>query len=243
MHPILFQLGPLTLYSYGLMIALGFLAAVTVAGRRARRLGLSGEKIQTLGFVALLSGIVGGRLAYVALNWRFYRSDPLEILRLDHGGLVFYGGLALGLLASFLYMRRWRLPVLRTLDLMVPPLVLAHALGRIGCFFNGCCYGTFTDLPWGIAFPPETLHRHPTQLYESAALALLFLWLSRLEGRPGTVLLSYGLLYGLWRFGIEFIRGDNPAVWGGLTVFQGVSIPLVAVCGGLLLLRRCRFAR
>lgn len=241
MHPILFQFGPLTLYSYGLMIAVGFVVAVGLASRRARALGLPADRIQTLGFVALVSGIVGGRLAYVLLNWEFYRSNLSEILRLDHGGLVFYGGLALGLLGGFLYMRRAGLPLLKTVDLMVPPLVLAHALGRIGCFLNGCCYGTFTDLPWGAAFPPELLHRHPTQLYESAVLALFFLALKILERknpRPGTALLTYGFLYGLWRFGIEFIRGDNPSVLWGLTVFQWVSIPLAVVCGILLSARR-----
>ena len=183
MHPILFHIGPLTLYSYGLMIAIGFLVAITLACRQATKLGLSPERIQTLGLVTLLSGLVGGRLGFVFLNWEFYRGNLLEILRLDHGGLVFYGGLGLGILMGLLYIRRSKLPMAQTVDLMVPPLVLAHAIGRIGCFLNGCCYGKFTDLPWGVAFPPETLHRHPTQLYEAGALLLLFVGLTVLGRR------------------------------------------------------------
>lgn len=243
MHPILFQIGPVTLYSYGLMIAIGFMVAITLASRRAKRLGLDPERIQSLGLVTLVSGLVGGRLGYVVLYWDFYLQNPLEILRLDHGGLVFYGGLGLGILMGLLYIRRSKLPMAKTVELMIPPLVLAHALGRIGCFLNGCCYGKFTDLPWGVAFPPETLHRHPTQLYEFAALLLLFVGLTVLGRRnfkEWTVPILYGLLYGTWRFFIEFVRGDNPQVLWGLTVFQLVSLPIIAACGGLLIGRLFR---
>lgn len=239
MHPVLFQFGPLTLYSYGLMVALGFLAALGVASRRAREAGVAPARLQNLLLVSLLAGLIGGRAGYVLLHWSFYAVRPGEILRLDHGGLVFYGGLALGLAGAFLYMRRHRMPLWATADLLVPPLVLAHAIGRIGCFLNGCCYGVPTGVPWGVVFPHDTLHRHPTQIYEAAFLAVLFVGLSRVRGaKPGTVLLSYGLLYGLWRFSVEFLRGDNPAVACGFSVFQWASLPLAALCAALLWLRR-----
>lgn len=238
MHPILFHLGPFTFYSYGLMLALGFLAATTLAARRASRLGLDPVRIQTLGGIALLAGIAGARAAYVLLNWPMFRSHPVEIFRLDHGGLVFYGGLAAGFVAGAAALRWARLPLWKSADLMVPPLVLAHAIGRIGCFLNGCCYGKPATLSWAVTFPGEGIPRHPTQLYESGALVLLFFFLRRLERRnppPGTVALTYGVGYGAWRFLIEFLRGDNPPAALGLTPFQWASFPLAFVCGWLLL--------
>lgn len=243
MHPILFRWGPLTFYSYGLMLALGFLAATTLAARRASRLGLDLARIQTLGGVVLLAGIAGARAAYVLLNWEMFRSHPVEIFRLDHGGLVFYGGLAAGVLAGVATLRRARLPLWITVDLMIPPLVLAHAIGRIGCFLNGCCYGKPSALPWAIAFPGERILRHPTQLVESGALMILFFFLKGLERRnpqPGTIAFTYGVGYGCWRFLIEFLRGDNPAAALGLTPFQWASVPLVFVCGWLLYRRAKR---
>ncbi len=239
MHPILLKFGPITLYSYGLMVALGFLSAVGLALRQALRIGLDPDRLQKWCVLVFLGGLVGARAAYVLLYWELFRSNPVEIFRFDHGGLVFYGGLGAGLLAGFGGFRWLQLPVWVTIDLMTPPLVLAHAIGRIGCFLNGCCYGKPTELPWGVRFPSDELTRHPTQLYEMAALLVFFFLLKAVERRsvkPGTVILSYGLLYGVWRFSIEFLRGDNPPGPGGLTVFQWISLPLAAI-SGLLLLR------
>ena len=256
MHPVLFTLGPLHFYSYGLMIALGFLAANFLATRRAAVVGIDPARIQSVTLTALIAGLAGGRLAYVLLQWELYRNNPLEILRLDHGGLVFFGGLAAGLAGGIWAIRRAGMPVLRTVDLLIPPLTVAHALGRIGCFLNGCCYGKVTSLPWG---------RHPTQLYEMLALLGIFFLLKRIERRnprpteavpsslprkcrsagaprPGTVLLAYGLSYGVWRFLVEFLRGDNPPVAWGLTVFQLISLGVVAVSAALLAARRLRRA-
>lgn len=241
MHPVLFYIGPVALYSYSAMLALGFLAAVTLASRRARAARLDPARIQTLSWVMILCGIVGARLTFVVLNWELFRSDPLEIFRLRHGGLVFYGGLGLGLGAGVLTMFFKKLPIGKTIDLMTPPLVLAHAVGRIGCFLNGCCYGKPTSLPWGVSFPGEGILRHPTQLYESAGLLILFFLLKRIERSspvPGRLFLIYGLSYGIWRFAIEFLRGDNPAALAGLTPFQLISLFLVAACGLGLAIRR-----
>jgi len=239
-HPILFKFGPITLYSYGLFLALGFLAAITLSLRRASQSGIDPRRIQNLGLLSLLAGLVGARLTYVALDWDSFRSDPWEIIKLHHGGLVFYGGVASGLLAGMGYLRRCKLPVVKTLDLLVPALVLGHAIGRIGCFLNGCCRGKPTGTAFGVAFPPEGIACHPTQLYESAALFLLFFFLLTLQRRkiaPGTMLLAYGLVYGIWRFGIEFLR-DNLVFAFGLTAFQWMSLPLVIGCGWALLARK-----
>ncbi len=225
------------MHSYGLMVALGFLVAVNLSAKRASILGLDPQRIQNLCLVALVGGIVGARGAYVLLNGELFRNYPLEILRIDHGGLVFYGGLIVGVAATLLALQRYQLPVWVTLDLMIPPLVLAQAIGRVGCFLNGCCYGKPTSVPWAGAFPQDGILRHPTQIYESLFLLALFFILKAMERRrvtPGTVILSYGLLYGVWRFGVEFLRGDNPVVAFGLTAFQWVSIPLALGCAAAL---------
>jgi len=223
------------------MVALGFLAFLKLTQRRARKASVDSGAIQNVALTALIFGILGGRLGYVLLHWEFFRENLVEIIRIDHGGLVFYGGFALGLAAALLSMRVQRLPILKTTDLFVPSLVLAHAIGRIGCFLNGCCYGIETRLPWGVAFPHENISRHPTQLYEGAALVVIFavlIRLARYNPKPGSILLTYGTLYGAWRYGVEFLRGDTPVVAWNLTTFQWLSIPLVLICAGVLLVRR-----
>ncbi len=240
MHPILIKFGPFTVFSYGFMLALGFLLALGVAERRSRRSGLDPAAVQTLALVCLIAGLVGGRLAYILLNLPIYTAQPLEVIRLDHGGLVFYGGLIFGILAGLLFVRIKRLPAWTTLDVMIPALVLAHAVGRVGCFLNGCCYGTASTLPWAVLFPGDAVRRHPVQLYEAAALLGIYFILRAVEKgrfRPGSLLFVYGLLYGIWRFFAEFLRADNPRAAAGLTVFQWSSLVLIAVSALLLIAR------
>ncbi len=241
MHPILFRLGPLTFYSYGFMIAAGFWAASFVLSRRAVQLGWDPGRIQNVALVALLAGLVGARIFYVLAEWESFQFNWLEIFRLDHGGLVYFGGLVGGLAGGLVAARAYRFPLLKAADCFMPPLVLAHAFGRVGCFLNGCCYGRYTTLPVGVKFPNlGEWPRHPTQLYEAVFLLALFFFLRRLDQRdpkPGTVVLAYGLLYGIWRFLIEFLRGDNLPVAMNLTLFQWISVGLMAVCVPLLLLR------
>jgi len=182
MHPVLWSWGPVTLYTYGAMLAIAVTAALQLAVRRADRAGVPPERIVDLGLVVLVGGIVGARAVYVAQHWPTYAEAPWEILRLDHGGLVYYGGLFGGVAAALVAIWRLRYPVWATLDLLVPSVALAQGIGRLGCFFNGCCYGVPTTRPWGVRFPGEVVARHPTQLYESAALLLLtgaLLWRAR----------------------------------------------------------------
>jgi phosphatidylglycerol:prolipoprotein diacylglycerol transferase len=241
MHPVLFQIGPLTFYSYGFMIAAGFWAASFVLSRRAAQLGWDAGRIQNVALVALLAGLVGARILYVAISWETFQSNWVEVFRIDHGGLVYFGGLLGGLLGGLWMARIYRFPLLRTVDCFMPALALAHAFGRIGCFLNGCCYGRYTTLPVGVQFPNlGEWPRHPTQLYETVFLISLFFFLRKLDQRnpkPGTVLLAYGALYGLWRFLIEFLRGDHLPVAMNLTLFQWISLALMAVCFPLLALR------
>jgi phosphatidylglycerol:prolipoprotein diacylglycerol transferase len=229
MHPILIQWGPLTLYSYGLMAGLGFLIALAIAFWRARRMGLSESAIQSVAILALLGGLVGARAAYVGLHWHLYRDDLFEIVRLDHGGLVFYGGSLGGIAGAIFAARYHRLPVGRTLDLMTPAVIVAHAIGRVGCFLNGCCYGRPTQLPLGVLFPGHPFPRHPTQLYEVLAL-LAFVWIllkaEKILRHPGSLFGVYLVLYSGWRFWVEFLRGDHSLWLLGLTVYQWISLLL-----------------
>ena len=247
MHPVLFELGPFRFYSYGLLLALGFWVALELSVRRARARGLNAGRIQSVAFVALLAGLVGARAAYVFFNWEFFRADLIEVLRLDHGGLVFYGGFFAGVAGAFLYIKRFRMPMGTTLDVMVPPLVLAHAIGRIGCFLNGCCYGKVTALPWAVAVPPDGWGHHPTQLYESLALTAIFFILWAVEKRfqklPGALVWVYGLSYGSWRFFNEFLRADSAPLALNLTGFQWMSLFIVILSAGWLRYALCRSSR
>jgi phosphatidylglycerol:prolipoprotein diacylglycerol transferase len=241
-----------TVDSYGLFIALGYLASLATAGYLAPRRGLARLPYLQLGFVLLLSSLLGARLLFVLTNWGFYRAHPGQIANLWSGGLVFYGGFLFGFPACLLYLRRHRLPVALSLDIIAPSLAFAHALGRIGCFAAGCCYGRACPYPWAVQFPPEAQGAppgtplHPTQLYESAALfllgAFLFFFVKRGKGRPGTAALLYLVLYSAARFAIEGFRGDairGFVLGGALSTSQAIALVLF-LGGGLALIRDFR---
>lgn len=239
MHPILFRIGPITVHTYGVLLAVAVWLAIARAARQAPRLGVAPGRLTDFCLWVVVGGLVGARLVYIAQHWPVYRDAPWEILRIDHGGLVFYGGLLGGVVTGAALKHRWRLPGWATADLLVPYLALAQALGRIGCFFNGCCYGRPTTGVWGVLFPGHALACHPTQLYEAAFLFLFSAWLIRRGRRPtapGTQVGWYAVGYGAWRFAVEFLRGDNPAWLGPLTFSQVVSLPLMLA--GIWWLRR-----
>ncbi|MDD2751680.1 MAG: prolipoprotein diacylglyceryl transferase [Candidatus Omnitrophica bacterium] len=214
MLPEICRIGPFTIYSYGLMLAIAFVIGSGLAGIEAKKRNINPEVILNLCFLALVSGIIGARLFYVLENYRFYFKYPGEIFILQHGGLSWFGGLILGFLASLLYMRKKKLSVYQILDLLAPFVALGQAFGRVGCLLNGCCFGKT-----GV----------PVQIYSSAILLGIFLILRLLQDRPhkeGEIFFSYLLLYSLKRFFIEFWRIDNPIVFWNLTLFQLLSIGL-----------------
>ena len=246
MHPTLFKFGPLMLSSYGAMLILGFWACTRLAQRRARRLppesrAITAEELIDVTSLSLLGGIVGGRLLYALLHGAWFLESPWELLKLWHGGLVWYGGFIGGLLAGWFYVRARRLDFLRVLDQCIPFLPLGHALGRIGCFLNGCCYGRPTEAWCGVLFPGHPGPVLPTQLFEAAGLCVLFLVL-RLLQQPA-MLRHRGRLFGLYligyaalRFGLEFLRGDQTVFWWGLTLQQIISVGMIVI-GGILVAR------
>jgi len=242
MHPTICTIGPFTVYSYGLMLVVAFMAGTTLAGARAKAEGLNPDIIFNLAFSAFVCGIIGARIFFVVENLGYYLLEPLEIIMLQHGGMSWFGGLALGSLSAFIYLKIKRQPVFKILDLVAPYLALAQAIGRIGCLLNGCCYGRESVL--GIYFPAQEAVLIPTQVVSSVALVLIFLILRFFQDRPhrqGEVLLAYLLLYSVKRFLVEFWRADNPVILGSLTLFQVLSIAVFcASLAGLVFIRNSK---
>ncbi|MGE5280379.1 MAG: prolipoprotein diacylglyceryl transferase [Deltaproteobacteria bacterium] len=239
MAPVLFKCPLFTIYTYGAFVALAFLVCVPLWARAASRRGLDGERITTLGLVLLASGIAGARLLYVALDWEDFAGDWLEIARLYHGGLAWFGGLLGAGAALVVYARRQRWKVAVVLDTVAPFAALGQGIGRIGCFFNGCCHGF--PVAWGLYFQSAGMRLFPSQLLDAATLGLAALFLARRlrEERPaGTVFAWYLVLAGLQRFLMEFIRGDMRPYYFGLSVFQWMALAVMAAGVAMLAGRR-----
>ncbi len=217
MYPVLLKIGKFSIHTYGFFVALGFLTAILFAKHEAKRKGMDYEKIMDLCFYILLAAIVGSRLLYIAINLDMFLSDPLEIFKIWNGGLVFYGGFIAALITLIVYLKKQKMPLWKTADIMAPALALGHCIGRIGCFFAGCCYGKPCDLPWAVTFTnpatlaPVGIPLHPTQLYSSASNLIIFgmlLLFRRYQKFEGQLLLVYIFLYGIFRSIIEAFRGD-----------------------------------
>ncbi len=219
MYPILIHTRWFDIYTYGVLVTAGFLIGIAVATHRARREGLPPENITDLGVWLVAAGMVGGKLFHVIFFWNeFIAAWRAEGLRSLREGFVFYGGLVVAALTAVIYLRIKRLPVAKVLDLLAPCLALGHALGRLGCFFTGCCYGKACSLPWAVTFPPPHamagIPVHPTQLYEVAGNIALFLGLSAFAKHKrfdGQIWWLYVLGYSMLRFVVEFFRGDYDA--------------------------------
>ena len=235
MYPVLLNIGEFKIFSYGVMVALGVLLGTVLIYRHALKRGLDAEKIVDMIFWIVLFGLIGGRILYVLINLDIYFKDPLEIIRINNGGLVFHGSLAGAVIAAVFFMKKSRQPLLETMDIIFVYLPLAHAMGRVGCFLNGCCSGKPTFFFFGMAFPGQALRVHPTQLYSAFFLLLIFVFLFYWEKKKhfaGEILCLYLMLYGTMRFSMEFLR-NNPVFFGRLTMFQCISIALV-IAGGIL---------
>ncbi len=242
MHPILLKIGPLTLHTYGFFVALGFLLALTWTHKEGLRRGIDPEIFHDLFFYVVVSALLGARFFYVALNFSYFRSDLWASLRIWEGGLVFYGGFLTAVPVFIWRIRRWQRPALELLDVGAPALVLAQAVGRLGCLAAGCCYGKPCELDFAVIFSDPLslapLHEplHPTQIYHLLANLSIFLFLvilSRRTARRGVLVVGYLLLYGVLRFIVEFWRGDPRGFLAGFSTSQWISVGLI--CSGILL--------
>ncbi len=218
MHPIAFNLGPITVHWFGICIALAFLAGLWTATRRAPRAGISGELIADLVVPwLLLGGVLGARLLYIATYWResFAGQPWTEVFMIQRGGLVYYGGLIGSSIAVILFARFKKLPLWKLADVLAPSIALGSMFGRLGCLMNGCCYGRSCELPWAIRFPEshstQGLPVHPTQLYDALLNLALYLglaWLYRRRKFDGQIFAMYLLCYAVTRSMVETFRGD-----------------------------------
>jgi phosphatidylglycerol:prolipoprotein diacylglycerol transferase len=216
-HPEILHWGVLRITSYGLMLAIAFLAGTWLALRESRRLGLDEDPIVVVILVALAGAVVGARALYVAEHLRDFRGSYLSVLALWQGGLTLYGGIVAGTVAGLFVARRMGLPTWVTADALAPSLALGTVFGRVGCFLNGCCYGHPTRLPWGVVFPADSFAGlefgpvpvHPAQLYFAAAGLALFLlvWAVRRRVRvPGVLFWSLVALLALVRIPLDLTR-------------------------------------
>jgi phosphatidylglycerol:prolipoprotein diacylglycerol transferase len=254
MHPTLAQAGPVTIYTYGVLVTVGAILGLWYARRQAVRAGLPPRAIWKLGIYVIFGALIVSKLWLVFTDWGYYAANPGDVFSLTmfQSAGTFYGGLLGALLTIFLCVRFQNLPLLPVLDISATALPLSHAIGRLGCFAAGCCFGKPTALPWGVTFTDETaaklagtplhLSLHPTQLYEAAAEFLNFLllmWIGTRQKFPGQTLATYFILYGFERGLIEFFRGDpgrTMMLHGAVSLMQIVSAVLI-LAGGFLWIR------
>ncbi|HUV31120.1 MAG TPA: prolipoprotein diacylglyceryl transferase [Acidobacteriota bacterium] len=246
MLPELFHIGPLPIRSYGLMLAFSFLLGVYYIYRVSSRDGKPFEQYLTVAYILVFGGIIGARLAYIALhvsefagNWGA-AFNPLHSDRFGIAGLNLYGGVLLGLAGTIVYCRRKGLPVLDVFDYFSPTLGIGLALTRIGCFLNGCCFGTPTELPWGVTFPAGSIpfavfgqqHLHPAQIYSSLYGLLLFVTLHYLMKRrrfTGQLIAVLFMAEATFRFAIEYVRYYEEAMVFSLGSIQPTYNQVVSV--------------
>ena len=253
MHPIAFSFGALVIHWYGVLVATGFIAGLWTASRRGVRDGIAPDRIMDLGPWIIVGAILGARTLYVVSYWQQdFAGQPIwEIFMIQHGGLVFYGGLIGATAAGILYARLKRLPVWKVADIVSPSIALGYVFGRLGCLMNGCCYGRACSLPWAIHFnpapdaqghqiehPTHGLPVHPTEIYDSVLNLIFYLflsWLYRRKKFDGQIFATYLIGYAFLRSFVEYFRGDYPVYYfgGWATPAQLVSVGIVT--GGLLL--------
>jgi phosphatidylglycerol:prolipoprotein diacylglycerol transferase len=246
MYPRLFEIGPITVYTYGVLLAAAYLLGLRVAMVRARNRGLDATRVLDLGIYIIISALLGAKLLLLVTDFQTFRNDPRELLTLARSGGVFYGGLILAV--SLWYIRRVGLPLWTTCDVFAPGIALGHVVGRFGCLFAGCCYGKPTSKPWGITFTdpfaaanvgtPLGIPLHPTQLYEAGAELLILIVLLATEKRgrpyPGRTFWLYMLLYAISRYIIEIFRGDERGTVFIFSTSQFISLLLAPLAVGML---------
>lgn len=253
MYPELFRIFGFPINTYGVFLALAFLAAILLTVKLGERDGLPRDRIYDLSLWMLFASLIGSKVLMLFTE-PDYRANPLQLISLDflRSGGVFYGGLLGAIVVGYLLMRRYRLPWWKTADACAPGIALGSFFGRQGCFAAGCCWGEPTTLPWGVKFSelgnqitgvPIDAHLHPAQLYESFAMLVVFLallWLHRRKSFNGQVILAYALAYSIIRFLIEFVRDDPRGDIFGLTSLTGLStsqmISIVVGSAALVLL-------
>lgn len=251
MFPDLFSIGPFSLHTYGLFVAVGFLVGVIVTLKLGKSEGFSSQQIMDMGFVMILSGIIASRLMYVLANLSYYTRNPIDMLKVWQGGLVFSGGIIGVLITIVWYARRHHLSLWNIGDLWAPAAAIGQGIGRIGCFMAGCCYGKPTDIQWGVVFSdphslaPLNIPLHPTQLYSSISGFTIFLILLMIRYKKkfkGQVFVWFLILHSTARLLIERFRGDDRGVFlnTNMSTTQFVAILILIASVATLMVLKSR---
>jgi len=248
-HPDFIHIGPLDIHTYGVMVAIGFMVGLWVAGHRAPQEGIKPEHIADLGVWLIVFGMLGGKLFHIIFFWNdFIAGWRAEGLRSLREGFVFYGGFIAASLSAVVYARAKHLPLAKLADVLAPSIALGHMFGRLGCFFNGCCYGKPCALPWAVTFPPPHIMAgvpvHPTEIYEALGNLVIFLGLTayyRHKRFDGQVFWLYVFSYGVLRFVVEFFRGDYDVHYFGVLTFGHlIALVMIVLAGAALVVFRNR---
>jgi len=252
MHPLLIKVGSIPIHTYGFCIAIGFLTAVAVIRMLARRSNLDVDKIMDITFWGMVVGLIGSRFLFILTQLDHFIANPMDTVKIWQGGLVFLGGPVAVVPFAYWYLKKHKLPFWKIADVLIPGLVIAHAFGRVGCVFSGCCYGKPTGTDFGLKFYSELVDPtlrgvflHPTQIYESTSLLLIFvglLFIFKKKVFDGQVILTYFIVYPVVRSVIEEFRGDlirGFVIEGVLSTSQFISL-VFFVSAVVLILRRIK---
>jgi phosphatidylglycerol:prolipoprotein diacylglycerol transferase len=232
MFPILLKIGGFTIPTYGFLLAIGYLVGLFTAVHYARKEGFDPNKMLDLGLLVALAALFGAKLFLIFQDFSFYLANPREMfsLALLHSGGIFYGGFLTALAMGLIYAWRKKWRILKVVDAFAPGIILGHAIGRLGCFSAGCCWGLPTHVPWAVTFTnpfshdvvgvPLDVPLHPAQLYEAGANLGIFLFLRWRYARKkfdGEIFAIYLMSYAAWRFFVEFFRAHDAdaMLWGG----------------------------
>ena len=245
MHPVLFKIGPFTVYTYGFFVAGGFIVGLILIRSLAESYGIKPQKITDVAFAMIVWGIIGSRLAYVTTNLNYYLDHPIDVLKIWQGGLIFSGGLLVSLFVMILYIRAKGLNFWETCDIFSIGAAIGQAIGRLGCFAAGCCYGKESNLPWSVVFThpkslaPLNVPLHPTQLYHALANFIIFLILIVLRSKrkfEGQVFLWFLILHSTARLFIEKYRGDYRGMIPGSQMSITQMVTLLILLGAIVVL-------
>jgi len=248
MYPVLLSIGSFKLYTYGLFVAIGFLCAMSISKKMARSYHkhISADSVTDIYFIILISALIGARALYIFISFDAYKNNLLDIFKIWNGGLVFFGGFCGAVVGAYIGIKVKQLPLWQTADIIAPGIALGHALGRIGCFFAGCCHGIECDLPIAVKFwHPESLAPigvllHPTQLYSVISNLVLFsvlIFLFRHKKFDGMVFLIYIMVYSFFRSIIESFRGDfrGDFFFDFISLSQGIGLSVSVIALVLLI--------
>lgn len=246
MFPEIFRIGDIAIHTYGLFIVIGIFAGFYVIKKECERLNLDFKHISDVLFWAIWAGLLGSRIFYVIYFPDEFVNNPLEIIKIWKGGLVFHGGVIFALPVAIFLLKKYKLPTIQTIDTTALAIPLAHFFGRLGCFSAGCCYGKVCELPWAVIFKnaksiaPTNVPLHPTQLYESFSNLILFIILFTTRKKTDKEGLKTGIYltgYGLIRFTVEFFRGDLRQIYLSLSTAQWISV-FFASLGAIIIIKK-----